>query len=112
MPEPIPESWRREVVRILRTQDERLISWTWPARQRWEADTLGAWEFEAYDALIEALETPNLAGNQTTSMPGQIATYEFLFTHNGRTMYGKIALMEGKLAILILSAHRAQRPIL
>ena len=54
MAEPIPEAWRKDVIRILWTNDRRLIEWTTPALQRWETDTFGdAQEYEAYDAMIE-----------------------------------------------------------
>jgi len=112
MPEPIPKEWRETVIRILLTHDSRLIDWTPPARQRWERETFGAWQYEAYDAMTAALEVDGVEGNLTTSMPGQLATYEFFFHHSNRLMYGKIALQNDRLRILVLSAHRAERPTL
>ncbi len=112
MSKPIPEWWRNDVVRILKAGEAESIDWTIPASQRWDADSGGAWPYEALDAISQALQNPDIQGNETTSMSGQIATYEFLFNFQQQTMYGKIALMEGKVAILILSAHRAQRPTL
>lgn len=113
MAAPIPEAWRKDVIRILRSDEPRLIEWTFPARQRWESDTYGnAQEFDAYDAMIAALQRDDIAGNETTTYPGQVATYEFLFPFRRDLMYGKIALREGRLRILILSAHKAKRPTL
>lgn len=113
MPDPIPEAWRKDVVRILRSQDRRLIDWTHPARQRWEADTYGdAQDYDAYDAMIATLERDDVTGNQTTSYAGQVAAYEFLFLFRSRLMYGKIALLERRVRILILSAHKAERTTL
>ena len=110
---PIPESWRNDVVRILRTNDHRLIEWTKPALQRWETDTFGdASEYEAEDAMSNALERDDIIGNETTSGSGQVGTYEFLFPFRERDMYGKIALYENRLRILILSAHKPKRPTL
>lgn len=110
MPKPIPEDWRKVVVRILRTSDSRLIQWTRPARQRWDDDTCGdAQDYQAYDAMIAALQSDDVTGNETTSYPGQEATYEFLFSFQTRPMYGKVALYENRLHILILSAHKAKR---
>src|SRR5688572_5500161 len=110
MPAPIPEDWRKDVIRILRSNDSRLIEWTTPARQRWEDDTFGnAQEYEAYDAMIAALQRDDVTGNETTSYPGQTGTYEFLFHFGRELMYGKIALCDGRLQILILSAHKAKK---
>jgi hypothetical protein len=110
---PIPEAWRKDVVRILHSNDPRLIEWTPQALQRWEDDTYGgAQEPDAYDAMIAALEHDDVTGNETTSYPGQVATWEFLFPFRTRTMYGKIALKKDRLRILILSAHKAQRQTL
>lgn len=108
MEHPIPESWCCEVVAILQTYDDRSIDWTPMALQRWKTDTFGAWRQEAYEAIIAALSRP-ISGNETTSMPGQTATYEFLFHYKNKNMYGKIALKKGGLKILILSAHKAER---
>jgi hypothetical protein len=99
-------------VRILKTYDDQVIDWTWPAFQRWKAETFGAWRQEAYDGMIAALSVDGVLGNQTTSLAGQLATYEFLFLHGQRKMYGKIALRDDRIRILVLSAHRAQRETL
>lgn len=113
MPDPIPPGWRQEVVRILRTDDRRLIEWTGPAFERWDADTYGvANKADAHDAMIEALEREDITGNETTSYAGQLATYEFFFSFRSRLMYGKIALYENRLRILILSAHKANKTTL
>ena len=110
---PIPESWRTDVVRILRTSDRRLIEWTLPALQGWETDTFGNAEpYEAEEAMIKALERDDVVGNETTSYRGQCGTYEFFFPFGARQMYGKIALYEDRLRILILSAHKPKRPTL
>lgn len=62
--------------------------------------------------MIAALATDGIEGNETTSMAGQLATYEFLFRFNHRQMYGKIALRGNRSRILVLSAHNAERPTL
>ena len=109
MPSPIPKEWRDCVIQILQTNDHNLIGWTTPARQRWEFERFGADIYEAYDAMVETLIANQVEGNETTSMPGQLATYEFLFQHRDKRMYGKIALIANRRRILILSAHPAQR---
>ncbi len=86
--------------------------------QRWDTDTLGAaWTSDAYEGMIAALEDDSIQGNETTSFPGQIATYEFFFHRNRdrggpEKMYGKIALKQNRVTILILSAHRPERQTL
>jgi hypothetical protein len=115
MPVPIPKDWRVSVIQVLATADRRQIKWTTPARQRWETDTFGAWVTDAYDGMIAALQDDSIEGNETTAFPGQIAAYEFLFFRNREQrgpekMYGKIALEQGRISILILSAHRPERP--
>jgi hypothetical protein len=55
MAERIPDSWRKEVMRVLQTQDERIIEWTAPALQRWRSDTSAGWKYEAYEAMVHAL---------------------------------------------------------
>ncbi|HTI70748.1 MAG TPA: hypothetical protein VMF06_12330 [Candidatus Limnocylindria bacterium] len=118
MPVPIPSDWRTAVVKVLQTSDPKRIEWTIPARQRWETDTFGgAWVTDAYEGMIAALEDDSIEGNETTAFPGQIATYEFFFFRNRpqgglEKMYGKIALKQGRISILILSAHRPERQTL
>lgn len=112
MASPIPEVWRKDVVRILRTSSDRQISWTPMAFQRWKTDTFGGWKNEAYDAMIAALSNESIEGDETTSYEGQAATYQFLFWRGTTRMYGKIALLKNRISILILSAHRAERDTL
>ena len=105
MAEPIPGSWRNEVVRILKTQDRKLIDWTFSARTDWQ---IFGFEYEAYDAMIAALTNPTTLGNGV-GMVNAKESYEFLFFHAGTTMYAKIALLIGSVPIRIVSAHRAKR---
>jgi len=115
MAQPIPEWWCKAVVKALETYDPHIIDWTTTAFQRWHADTFGCIRGEAYPALIDALSTPGITGNETSAFEGQKAVYEFFFIFqppNGgkrRAMYGKIALKNDGLRILILSAHNPQR---
>ena len=114
MPIPIPKEWRQAVVKALESGNPRKIEWTKPARARWENDTFGAWMSEAYAGMITALEDDSIEGNETTPFPGQIAVYEFFFYRNRdrggpEKMYGKIALKQNRVTILVLSAHRPER---
>jgi hypothetical protein len=114
MGQPIPEGWCKAVVKALESYDSRIINWTAPAFQRWHSDTFGAFKSDAYASLIDGLSIPGITGNETTPYPGQKAVYEFFFRYrpsNGgqpKTMYGKIALLEDGIKILILSAHNPQ----
>lgn len=115
MAQPIPEPWRKRVIAALRAGDNKVVTWTPQAFQRWKSDTDSAWSYEAYDSIIAALSSPSITGNETTPHEAQRAVYEFLFAfrpQNGgspRTMYGKIALKSDGVRILILSAHKAER---
>ena len=109
MPEPIPESWRKQVVVALKTYDHHHIEWTPPAFQRWHSDSFGGLKGDAYEPLIAALSAPTVLGNETTSYPGQSATYEFFFRYGTQDMYGKIALKNDGVRILILSAHKPKK---
>lgn len=117
MPVPIPKDWRIAVIKALQTADPRRISWTPPARQRWETDTFGAWLRDAYDGMVAALEDDSIEGNETTALSGQIAAYEFFFWRSRERggpekMYGKVVLKDDRISILVLSAHRPERQTL
>ena len=62
--------------------------------------------------MIAALSNQGIEGNETTSQAGQLAAYEFFFWHGKTQMYGKIALRNDHMRILIISAHRAERKTL
>ena len=62
--------------------------------------------------MIDALQREDATGNETTSSRGQCGTYEFFFQFRRRQMYGKVALYDDRLRILILSAHAPKRPTL
>ena len=117
MGQPIPDWWCKAVVRALESYDRHFIDWTAPAFQRWHTDTFGALRADAYTALIATLSVPGTVGIETTSYPGQRATYEFFFRYcppegQPRDMYGKIALLNDSVRILILSAHNPKRSTL
>lgn len=109
MAQPIPEAWRTRVIAALRSADDHVVEWTPPALQKWKDHTFGAWKHEAYEAIIASLSFPDVTGNQTNAFAGQSAAYEFLFYRLSKLMYGKIALKNDGVRILILSAHNAER---
>jgi len=115
MGQPIPEWWCQAVVKALESYDSHIIDWTPQAFQRWNADSSGGIRGEAYPAVIDALSVPGVLGNETTPEAGQKAVYEFLFRYRpvggdqSKLMYGKIALLDDSVRILILSAHNSKR---
>ena len=104
MPTPIPESWRKAVVAILR---KRTPGATIEVRQRprrdWQAAFPDAFEYELIDELARTLSQP-IEGNQVFDMtpPGDI--YEFFFYHKSKKMFGKVGLHETTL-VIVFSAH-------
>jgi hypothetical protein len=108
MPQLIPESWKEDVIRILRTSDSHRIEWTLRARQDW---SFYGFQYLAYDALIAALSNPAITGNPV-EMTGADETYEFFFAFRDKTLYGKVGLKDNRVRIKIFSTHRPNRPAL
>ena len=102
----IPVEWRRRVCDILRTRDGRRILVVIRARHEWEAAFPASFAFELYKALLDALEVDGVTGKRVTGMapPGEV--WAFGFEHGGQRLYGKVNLLEGRLSIMVYSAHR------
>ncbi len=102
---PIPQAWINDVVRICRTGSlYREIIVTKRALQDWEATTMG-WPHELVDAIKEALIQTGICGNLVESMEDPGETYEFWIYYQGKQLYAKVCLLEGKVRIKIISAH-------
>ncbi len=105
-PSLIPDSWRQDVVRILKSGDSRFIEWTSRARSDWNVFGVS---HQAYELLISTLSTPGLlVGRQVLFMDGNAEVWEFLCPHPlgiDKPLYAKIGLKEGRLNIKIFSAH-------
>jgi hypothetical protein len=105
MEPPIPQAWINDVVRILRSGTlHREIVFTRRALQDWEATTTG-WPYELVDAIKEALSRAGICGNLVEGMEDPGETYEFWIYHQGRQLYAKVCLLEGKVKVKIISAH-------
>lgn len=107
----IPESWRKLVCAILKTEETGvLIEWTGDAERRYQATPDALWNYEVYQPFIDHLSSKNPLGCHVTmgSPPGE--TYEFYFTFKGRRLYGKILLRTDKERIVIFSAHTPIKP--
>jgi hypothetical protein len=108
---PIPEEWRKAVLRILQNgKFGREILLTYRAFADWEADSLGAFQFELREPLISALAKPGVVGKLIPDQPEPGQTYAFWMHHrcaNGeiRKFYAKVCLRRDRISIKILSAH-------
>ena len=73
--QPIPEAWRKDVVRILRRGDPKCIDWTGLARSEWQqfGDS-----FQTYELLFSTLQQPGCLGRQVFGMHGAEEIWEFL----------------------------------
>lgn len=102
----IPADWRKCVCDILRTRDGSRIRIVNRAKHEWDAAFPMSFAFDLYNALLDALEVEGVTGKRVTGMlpPGEV--WAFWFVHEGQRLYGKVNLLEGKLSIMVYSAHR------
>ncbi len=104
-PEIIPEAWRQDVIKVLRSGQDTHIDWTLRARTDWSMFGLS---YQAYELLTHTLSTPSLVGRQVLYMDGATEVWEFLCHHPlgiDTPLYAKIGLKEGRLSIKIFSTH-------
>lgn len=104
-PSLIPDSWRQDVINILKSGESRLIEWTGRARSDWGVFGIS---HTAYEHLIQTLSSPGLIGRQVLFMDGNTEVWEFLCPHPlgiDKPLYAKIGLKEGRLSIKIFSTH-------
>src|SRR5437867_4012410 len=106
MEAPIPEQWKKDVCSVLKQgySDKIMVRLTSALRPFMDAFP-GSFPSELHEAVKEALEQPDIIGVEVTDMdePGQ--TYKFLFTHQGRPLYGKVCLCPDRQSVIIFSAH-------
>lgn len=106
MEPPIPQEWIDDVVRIIRTGDSgREILITSRALQDWEATTM-SWPHDLLDSIERSLNRKGVAGNLEVGLEERGEAYEFWIFHGTIQLYCKVCLLEGKLKIKIISAHR------
>jgi len=102
----LPESWRDRVRTILDAGNRKKIIVRQRALLDWSALFPSLFPGDLLNALSEALEDPELDGNQVFGMqePGDV--YEFIFSHANRRVYTKVNLCPDGTVIIIYSAHR------
>jgi hypothetical protein len=76
------------------------------ARTNWSDLFPSLFAGDLLTALSNALEDPELLGNQVLGMQEPGETYEFIFTYASRQVYAKVNLCPGEKVIIIYSAHR------
>lgn len=110
--QPIPSEWRAAVVRLLRRGDPKQIRYTASGLQRWSNEFPYGERYQLEAAFRTVLERPDAKGCpvQMDYPPG--TTWEFFFVFPREKLYGKILLRTNLDGLLILSAHRPERPTL
>ena len=104
--EPLPETWRKEVLRILeKGRFGRDIQVPKRTFDDWQADSLGAFPFEMHSPLVAALSQRGVTGKHIPNQPEPGETYAFWMYYRSRRFYAKICLHPGRVTIKILSAH-------
>ncbi|MCH8539803.1 MAG: hypothetical protein LAT58_03425 [Opitutales bacterium] len=108
--EPIPLSWIKRVVSILKEGHPGKIEWTIKAETDWQIFGL---EQEAYPFLIEHLTEPNVIGQKVVGMLDKkdhtpTDCWAFLCRHpwgSPNPIYAKIGLHHEKIRINLFSLH-------
>ena len=102
----IPKDWRDRVVAILEAGRAGTRAVTNTARIDWMALFPESFSFEIYSVIAKVLKADEVTDArkvETMDEPGEV--YEFLFVHMQRRMYAKVNLCEGKVLVLVYSAH-------
>jgi len=104
--EVIPNEWIQKVVAILRAGKANTRAITNTARLDWMSLFPESYSFEIYAVLAHVLSDGLVTDARrvlTMNEPGEV--YEFLFTHENNRMYAKVNLCEGRVSVLVYSAH-------
>lgn len=101
---PIPDTWRRAVLSVLKRGRKTDIIITLRARQEWDAAT-SAWEYELRECVAAALSQPGITGKHEATMPEPGETYAFWMSYQKQTLYAKVCLTPSRVKIKIISAH-------
>ena len=91
---------------ILKAGKAHTRAMTNTARLDWMTLFPESFSFEIYSVIASVLSmnaTTDARQVLTMSEPGEV--YEFLFVHLGQRMYAKVNLCEGKVSVLVYSAH-------
>ena len=102
----LPKEWVERVTAILDAGRAGTRAITNTARMDWMALFPESFSFEIYSVLSRVLKNNAITDArvvETMNEPGEV--YEFLFEYAGRRMYSKINLCEGRVSVLVYSAH-------
>src|SRR4051794_21203179 len=99
----IPDHWKKAVRGTLASNPECVLL-RQSSGQDWSDMFPGAFNFEIFTAIEDALENPNVEGTQVTTMkePGEV--WEFIFQHESHAVYTKVNLCADR-TVIIYSAH-------
>lgn len=106
MVERIPEEWKRAVVAILKEGYSDRIAIRTRAFLDFQSLFPGAFPYEIHAAFIEYLTEPDIDGQRVYGMTPEGETYEFIFKHRKKDLYGKVCLTTDGRVVVIFSAHR------
>lgn len=110
--QPVPAEWLRAVCGLLRTGDPAQVTFTKEGRLRWSREFPAAFRFELESAFLAALRGGVIHGCPVDLSFPPGTTWEFFFQFQDEKLYGKILLTPDTKRLLILSAHRPERPTL
>ena len=102
----LPTEWIEKVVAILDTGKAGTRAVTNTARLDWMTLFPDSFSFEIYSVISSILKLGAITAArkvETMNEPGEV--YEFLFVYRSRRMYSKVNLCEGKVSVLVYSAH-------
>ncbi|MFO7535359.1 MAG: hypothetical protein R6X19_06715 [Kiritimatiellia bacterium] len=109
MAAPIPGEWKRAVLAILKEGHSKRIEVRLQAVKDFQALFPGAFTYEIYDAFSEGLNRPDLEGNRVYGMVPKGETYEFIFNHRKKDLYGKVCLTTDGRVVVVFSAHEPRK---
>jgi hypothetical protein len=109
--QPIPDPWLRTVCVLLRGDPAKVI-FTKEGYRRWSREFPSAYRFHLEAAFLALLRTGTVYGCPVTLSFPPGTTWEFFFQFQNEKLYGKILLTPDHQRLLILSAHRPERPTL
>ena len=102
----LPKDWIEKVVAILDAGRAGTRAVTYSVRLYWMALFPDSFSFEIYSVISSILKLgaiTDIRKVETMNEPGEV--YEFLFVYRSRRMYSKVNLCEGKVSVLVYSAH-------
>ena len=102
----MPTEWVERVVAILDAGRAGTRAVTSTARLDWMALFPDSFSFEIYTVISSILKLGAITDARKVEMmdePGEV--YEFLFVYRSRRMYSKVNLCDGKVSVLVYSAH-------